>query len=222
MTYGAPPVDDYNPAIPDYQAGTPPMDQTIRQAIASAILNLNVHIPGKITQVLGNQKVHVQPLLQSRYTNGKLITLPVIQNVPVAMPVGQDWSIKLPIAVGDTGYLLFSDRSLDSWLAGSGGITDPQDSRTHDISDATFVPGLVPFANQTTDSTTDMVLTNGQGILRIQKAGTFKLLNSSNELLDLMSQLADQCSQIENAGGPTTNAAIFAQLKTKIDTLKGS
>lgn len=54
--------------------------------------------------------------------------------------------LALPVAVGDTGLLIFSDRSLDVWLA-TGGIVDPGDDRRHALSDAVFVPGLRPFSS---------------------------------------------------------------------------
>lgn len=155
------------------------------------------------------------------------------------MPMGQGYSIKLPIAVGDTGYLIFSDRSLDAWLAGGGGIVDPQDARHHDLTDAIFVPGLVPFGNQTSDSTDDLVITNSAAILKIKKAGTFQLKNSENELLDLLDQITGQLQQLSQTLSTDTVNTIFGPmklnafatyvtiantlttLKTKLETLKG-
>jgi hypothetical protein len=143
----------YDPSQANKQTPTLPMEQVIRLALFAHTLKLKVCLPCSISNIHGNQEVDVQPLLQARYTDGSPFNLRVIQKVPVVMPQGQLYSVKYPLSVGDTGMCIFSDRSLDVWLAGSGGIVDPADSRQHDISDAIFVPGLVPFSGQTQDDT---------------------------------------------------------------------
>lgn len=232
MTYNEQFDLPYDPNSQAKQSGNLPLDEVIRRAILQATLKMRVCMPCSIVKVSGNQKVDIQPLLQARYTDGTVVNLSVIQNVPVSMPMGKDYSIKLPIAVGDTGYCIFSDRSLDAWLAGSGNIVDPEDSRQHDLSDPIFVPGLVPFANQTTDSTTDMVLTNGKAQAKIQKPGTFVFTNAQNELVDLLSKITEKLHLLSDKlstdtvntmlGPEQLNAfAFYAQLATDVETLKG-
>ena len=72
--------------------------------------------------------------------------LPVIPSVPVCFPGSGGWRVTFPVAKGDTGLLVFCSRSIDRWLS-EGGSVDPQDDRTHDLSDAVFVPGLTDFAH---------------------------------------------------------------------------
>jgi hypothetical protein len=229
MSYNAPVENPYNSESQNNTPETLPLDEIIRRAIAAAMIKTRVMVPAKIVKVSGNQKVDVQITLKSRYVDGTVITIPTIQNVMVSMLVGQDWSIKVPLAVGDTGHLVFCDRSLDVWSASDGGVVDPQDSRTHDISDPIFVPGLVPFANQTFDTTTDMVLTNGKAKMRIQKAGTYTLSNGTVEVLDLMSQLLDTLinnTYTNTMIGPqpfiASTILLLNQLQIKLSTLKGS
>jgi hypothetical protein len=215
-------VNPFDPGTPDFQPETLPLDEIIRQAVAAAIMQMRVHLPGKIVAIRGNQKVDVQPLLQTRYINGDVVNLPVIQNVMVQMPVGANYSIKLPIAVGDTGSLLFCDRSLDVWASGKGGIVDPQDARTHDISDPVFTPGLVPFANQTTDSTSDLVVTNGNAQLRLNATGGFKLQNTSKnqELINILTTLVQTLSTASTVvGGPFT-PDVVQTLTTMVQNLQ--
>ena len=240
MPYQEPPYDPFNPAYPPQDLETPPLDEVIRLAILAATMNLRVCMPCSIVKVNGNQKADVQPLLQSRNQDNTLVNLPVIHNALVSMPMGAGYSVKLPIAVGDTGFVILADRSLDNWSASSGGIVDPEDTRAHDINDAIFIPGLIPFSSQTTDSTTDLVITNGGGILKVQKAGTFILKNSSNELMDLLVQITTQVQSLSNTlstdtvntvFGPTklnafsqyqSIASTLQSLLTKLETLKGS
>jgi hypothetical protein len=191
MTWNYPTLDPYDPNSQDYTPETLPLDQVIKNAIEAAFVEKHVWMPAQVVNVIGNQKVDIQILLKSRYYDGTVVTLPPIQSVMVAMPMGADYSIKLPVAVGDTGIALFCDRSLDVWSV-QGGLVDPQDARNHDISDAIFIPGLYPFNQQTQDNTTDLVVTNGNAQLKVQKAGTFIAKNNQNELMDLLVQITDQ------------------------------
>jgi Phage protein Gp138 N-terminal domain len=229
----------YDTSNQNKQGSTLPLEEIIRRALIAHTLKLKVCLPCKVANIRGNQEVDVQPLLQGRYSSGDAFDLPQILKVPVSMAQGQNYSIKLPIDVGDTGLCIFSDRSLDVWLAGGGGVVDPQDSRQHDISDAIFIPGLVPFSGQTTDATTDLVITNGKAQLKVQRTGKFVFTNMTNELMDLLDQTEQQLYMLANTLSTDTVNTIFGPMqlnafstyasiasavetiKAKLDTLKG-
>lgn len=203
----------YDPSTQDVTPETPTWDVVMRQAITTAIMKLRVHLPGQITAITGPQQVSVQPLLQTRYTNGQVVNLPVIQNVMVQMPYGKLYSIKFPLSVGDTGSLLFSDRSLDVWSHGSGGVVDPQDSRNHNLQDAVFIPGLVPFPNQLTDKTTDLIITAGKAQAKLQQGGTFVFTNGQNELISLLDQITQQLQQLATTLSTDTVNTMLGPMK---------
>lgn len=190
MTYQDPPLNPYDATTPDFTPETKPLDVIVKQAIESAFLKKHVWMPAKVVNVNGNQKVDIQVLLQGRYMTGEVVTRAPIQNCIVCMPIGADYSIKVPVAVGDTGIALFCDRSLDIWKV-QGGLVDPEDGRNHDFSDPVFIPGIYPFSGQTQDTTTDMVFTNGKGVVRISKDGKFKITNGTKELLQILNHLLD-------------------------------
>lgn len=102
--------------------------------------------PAMVTAVNG-QTVTVQPQIKKPAINpnGSQVTeaRPYIYNVPVVWPSGGRFRISFPVAVGDTGLLVYCDQSLDIWKSG-GGIVDPADFRLNDINDAVFIPGLNP------------------------------------------------------------------------------
>jgi len=239
MPYTDPPTNPFDENTPDHEPLTRPMDEVVRDGIQEALKDVHVALPAMIVKVQGEQLVDVQPLLKMRMRTGELQDRPVVQAVPVAMPHGKDYYIKLPIAVGETGLLVFSDRSLDAWLAGGGGIVDPNDSRLHDINDAVFIPGVVPTGGQTQDGTTDLVVKNGDAVLRVQKAGTFQLKNASNELIDLLDQITKKVQETNDTlkidtvntifgAEPLNNFLTYAQISldlqaliTKLETLKG-
>lgn len=225
MTYTAPEINPYDPNSQDLAPETIPLDEVIKRAIQAAMLGLRVWMPAQVTAVHGNQKVDIQLLLKARYTDGTVIDIPPIQNVMVSMPMGSGWSIKMPLGVGDTGLALFCDRSLDIWSESDGGSVDPQDTRAHDISDPIFIPGLVPFENQTADSTTDLVITNGSAQAAFQKAGTFKFTNGSTELLQNLTNLVQTLSTASTiVGGPFTADVVntLTQIAQNLKKLQGS
>ena len=145
------------------------------------------------------------------------------------MPQGKLYSIKAPLSLGDTGYCIFADKSLDAWMAGSGGITDPADTRIHSLNDAIFVPGLVPISKQTQDNTTDLVITAGKAQMRAQQDGKFVFTNGTNELINLLDQLltvlTTQTFTLTALGPQPFIAAtntLITQIQTKLRTLEGS
>jgi hypothetical protein len=230
-TYNAPIENPYNPNFIDITQDNIPLDEIILRAIQTQLMKARVMLPAQVIAINSVQNVNVQPLLKTRYIDGQIKNLPPIQQVPVSMLMGSDYSIKLPIAVNDIGYVIFCDRSLDNYLAGTGQIVDPQASRAHDYADAVFVPGLVPFAKQLTDKTTDLVVTNGKAIFKFQKAGTFIATNSTNELMDLLVQITNQLEFLAQTLSndtvntiyglsPLNSLATYANIKTTVDGLK--
>lgn len=247
MTYRAPSVTPYDNAAPDYEPETPTLDEVIAEAMRHHTLGVRVALPAQVTAVHGNQQVDMQVMLQARYTTqDEPITLPIVKNAPVVMPTGQNYLVRLPVAVGDNGLAVFADRSLDAWSASDGqSPIDPQDGRQHDLSDALFFPGLVPFAQQIEDSTDDLIVKNGDAQVRWLKGGKFVIGSAASggkELMtlldatlqaqmDLVSTL--QSAQVMTMLGPMPflastlaslqqNLSTFQRLKADLDTLKGA
>lgn len=194
MAYDEPLKDPQNPAITDYCPETTPLGSIIEEAIQAHALDLRVCLPCTVAKVHASQQIDVRPTLRARYaTSDKPVDLPIIQNVPVSMPMGADYHIRLPVAEGDAGMLIFCDRSLDAWSQSVvGQAVDPADSRAHDLTDPIFVPGLVPFASQIKDVSTDLVLRNGDMAMRLQKNGRIRVGSTAmggQELFDLLGQV---------------------------------
>jgi hypothetical protein len=66
--------------------------------------------------------------------------------VPVSWPRTNLGFIMFPLAPGDTGTVIFSDRSLTTWLQ-AGVPIDPVQGRAHNLADGIFVPGLKADTN---------------------------------------------------------------------------
>lgn len=229
MPFSQEPEFAYSPTTPDNDPEDPALDEVIRQALDVVSLGLRVCMPAKVVAISGNQKVDLQPLLQSRYVTGAVVTLPVIKDALVSMPVGQNYSVKLPIAVGDNGLAVFCDRSLDVYAAGDGSQpVDPMDIRRHHLMDAIFLPGLATYGGQTTDATTDLALINGQAQVRLLANGKVQIQNGTQDLLSILDQLIGLLSTtlavITTPSGPgtisPTDIQSLVQMKLSLDTLK--
>lgn len=231
----------WNPDVDSKENQTKPLDVVLNKMIDNKMLQLYTSLPCVVTTVVSNSQVHVQPLLQSRLKTNVLVTLPIIQNVPVMHPRGKNFGIKLPIAVGDQGKLSFMSRSLDSWKSSKGGVpVDPQDIRTHDITDCVYEPGMYPLTDQIKGAAQDLIITNGIATFKVQPGGTFINSNGTNELYDLLVQTLGQLSELaETLNEDTTNTIFGPQplnnfatygaiksavdvLQSKLTTLKGS
>lgn len=125
---------------------TPGLATVINEARARLMVDLRVSCPGKIVRFDSTTLLaDVAPLtldpVEQEDGSSVSMTLPVVTNVPVQFPGAGGMRITFPVQVGDPCFLLFSDRSLDAWIA-RGGVTDPPDQRRHHLSDAVALLGV--------------------------------------------------------------------------------
>ncbi len=142
----------------------PTLATLLIDAIQSRLVDFRVMLPAKIAKY--NSKdgtVDVDILIkdQKPQPDGtvKLATFPTIQDVPVAWTrCGKGW-LTLPLAAGDTGEVVFADRSLSNWAgSGKGEVVDPKDLGMHNLSGAVFRPGLTPTTSPIDSPDTDNVV----------------------------------------------------------------
>jgi hypothetical protein len=134
---------------------TPSLAEIIRLAMGKLERTLRVGLPGKIEKFDPvTQLADVKPLLKEiafdEEGNELIEALPVVTNVPVFFAGGSGFASTFPIAVGDTCWLGFSDRSLDQWIS-RGNDTDPIDLRRHELSDAVCWVGIRPNPGKLTE-----------------------------------------------------------------------
>lgn len=226
MTYDA--SRNGNPFLPGSIQGatsSPAIDDVLAYVAQRTALGLRVCMPARVVNVRSPQYVDLQPTIKQRIFKN-LADYPVVTGALVSMPVGGDYAMTLPLAPGDTGLLICADRALDAYVAGDGYTpSDPASQRCHNLTDAIFLPGLVPLAKQT-QPTTDMVLRNGQAQVALQKTGTVSITNAQNELVDLLCQLVQKLvtAQVLTAFGPSaflaSDIAAFTQLLAKFQSFR--
>lgn len=133
--------------------------ELLNSIIANKISDMHICLPAKIVAYdYTKQKAIVQPLINQKLTNGEVIKLPQIYNVPVVQLVSGGASITLPVKIGDKVLLIFADKSLEEWLK-SGKQVTPDDPRSNNLTDAIAILGLRDFGtNSPAQNNTDLLI----------------------------------------------------------------
>lgn len=222
----------------------PSLAKLLQTAIDGRLCDVHTSMPGIVQSYdRATQTAKIQPSLKRKYVDGNIVDLPIINKVPVIFPRSKGKWVHFDLEEGDVVTLLFSERSLDTWKE-RGGQVSPDDPRKFHLSDAYAIPGgydlqgaLVPNGPEKSielahgknhiviEESGKITLKNESGFIEISEAGKFKVTNNTEELVSLISDLADECSKIltNTVYGPQApiNKAAFTALKTKIDSLKG-
>ncbi len=152
---------------------TPELEELLELAIKSFLGDLHTALPGRVEEYSPDaQKVDVKPLIKRRIVHEDgtelLEELPIIPDVPVLFPRSAGFFMSFPIVRGDLVMLHFVERSIDKYLETEGEDTDPDEFRTHDLTDAVAVPGFYPFKLPIQDiNTTNLVLGKDEGGIQI-------------------------------------------------------
>jgi len=162
---------------------TPELGELLELTARSWIGEVHTALPGKIVEYYPEtQKADVKPLIKRRivHEDGSelLEEIPIIPDVPVQFMRGGGFFLTLPLVPGDLVCLHFMERSIDNYLSGEGEDTDPDEFRTHDLSDAVAVPGFYPFKRPIKDiDSANLVLGLDDGGIQIHLTpdGTMEL-----------------------------------------------
>ncbi len=176
------------------------IDESLNSFILSALMSVNSVMPGKVVKYVDGF-CSVQPIFKSVYQdfegNEIVKDKDIIENVPVLSGRGGGFVVDIPLLPDDLVMLLFSQRSIDSYLETDGKTTiDPQDSRIFDLSDCFALPCGITKKNKPSNySSSDLVIKteDGEGEFHMTldgdvniKAGTVRLNSlSANKALAL-------------------------------------
>lgn len=194
--------------------------QIIRDGIDQRLADVHTAMPGKIVRYdRAKNLAEVQPQLKRKFIDeADARNLPAISNVPVLHPRSGKAFIRIPIVAGDTGLIIFSERSIDLWLE-KGSVIDPLDNRKFSLSDAMFIPGLGSNNDPlpTDGAATSVVIKNDAMLVELLASGKIKIKNGTADLLQLFDQTLTSL-----AGEPfIVNKATLLSIKTKLATLLG-
>jgi hypothetical protein len=128
------------------------LPDVLLRAVRLGLADAHVSIPARVVRVdLAANLVDAQPLIMDVVDDGRggrrAVAFPVVTNVPIFSPSGGGFRMTFPVAVDDVVTVMFSDRSVDIWLARGGGPVDPVDPRAHALSDGVVaIPSINPAA----------------------------------------------------------------------------
>jgi hypothetical protein len=152
---------------------------------------------------------------------------PVIQNVPVRWERAGGYYEHKPLAVGDHGWLIFSEDCYAIWRT-TGEISVPGDLTRHSLSYPFFLPGAWPDDNPLPDAPASgeaVSIVPAGGHLRVSKAGNAaaaKFVSLDPLVQSLISDLVSwiQTGVAPSGGGTVTYAAPFSPSSTAATSLK--
>lgn len=215
---------------------TDTLDELVRKAFVEFSGELRVCLPGRIDKYDPDTHLaSVQPLIKRKfYGRESSELLPTVNRVPVIHPRTATALIRLPVASGDIVTMVFSDRSLETWIQGNGVESENFDTRQHHINDAYAILGGYPEKNPITannpnaleiqvESGTKITAGNGEDeLLQIAHDAFTELKSLVTEMSATMTNIQLLTVTSGGSGSPSSvpiNAAIFATIKASVDTI---
>lgn len=135
---------------------------------------------GRVTKLFANGWVEVDPQIQQvQRISGKEVPrdIAVLSRVPIGMFKAGGFVLTLPVAVGDEGLIVCSDRGLGVWKE-TGAKAPPRETHFHSLSDSVFIPFPTskPGAIQNYDPASLYAGTeDGTAYLQVSKGGLAKI-----------------------------------------------
>ncbi len=184
---------------------SPSTPEAFGRVVESYVSEINVALPGRVeTYDATKQTADIKPLVKRRVRTESgaelLEELPVIPGVPVAFPRGGGFFLSFPLERGDFVELVFHSRSIDKWFSGDGGDTDPDDFRTHDLSDAVAHPGLYPLTRALAQADASKMVVGADGGLQMRIGDALIELGTTGGALDfvaLAQKVATELTRIQ-------------------------
>lgn len=190
---------------------TPKDYAEMRNLFREQLAEANTCIPAHITDYDAvTRMATVRPAINKRAADGRVIAAPEIYNVQVKFPSAKSNGviISFPINVGDGGLLHFSQRSIEQWLEGN---HTPEETRTFDLNDAFFVPGVEPWDDLVPAEPDCLLIKIGASALRMYPDGSGVLTLPAGYTVDSPQTTFTGNVQVDgtiNSDGDTTAAGI--------------
>lgn len=123
------------------------LSELIKRTIIQTMRQLRVSMPCEVVKYNSKrQMVDVRIVQPEIDLAGNNIPMPVITNIPVSFVRCGNSHITHPINKGDTGFVVFADRDISSWVeTNNRSVVDS--ARTHSMQDSYFVPGIIGGGN---------------------------------------------------------------------------
>lgn len=136
------------------------MDKIVQAMIDEKLNNLHTALICKIVKIdIEKMMADVKPLNKKKFKGQEPIDLPLIQNVPVALPNTKDFYIRLPYKVDDIVVVVFSERRVDEIM--NFGKDVASGKRKHSLDDGIIIAGINLFSNSlSSEHKNDLLIQN--------------------------------------------------------------
>lgn len=169
------------------------MVEAIGDATQSEREDIWTNLPGKVVSVSADGRTAtIKPLYRPRF-NGEPVDMPELVEVPINWPRGGRMVMRFPLKEGDQGMISVMSRNMDDWYA-KDGEQPAATQRMHDLSDATFSPGLsssqAPVGPYDPDNF-ELSSADGQYRISMSPEGKFKIDGAEGNLYTILAEFME-------------------------------
>ena len=122
------------------------LTETLKNSFDYFMEDVHTCIPARVVAIRNYNEglVDVKPLVSMVTTDNKVLERAVILGVPYIFPATSSSALIMPVKVGDTCWLMFSMRAIESFKQGNGYPTRPLNLSRFSSKDAVAILGLFP------------------------------------------------------------------------------
>ena len=190
------------------------LSELIKRTIIQTMRQLRVSMPCEVVRYNSKrQMVDVRIVQPEIDLAGNNIPMPVITNIPVSFVRCGNSHITHPINKGDTGFIIFADRDISSWVeTNNKSVVDS--ARTHSMQDSYFVPGIVGGGNSANPN--DVEIKYNNTTIHLRKNGDVDINTPSKVNINASSEVNVTTNKLTvNAPNSYFNGNVFvSQLLT--------
>lgn len=190
------------------------LSELIKRTIIQTMRQLRVSMPCEVVRYNSKrQMVDVRIVQPEIDLAGNNIPMPVITNIPVSFVRCGNSHITHPINKGDTGFIVFADRDISSWVeTNNKSVVDS--ARTHSMQDSYFVPGIV--GGGTNANANDVEIKYNNSTIHLRKNGDIDINTPSKVNINASSEVNVTTGKLTvNAPNSYFNGNVFvSQLLT--------
>lgn len=202
------------------------LETVVQAAIDTSLTEVHTMLPGLVVSFDSDtQLADVQPTIK-RKIKGKMENLPLLTDVPVRYSKSKIFSFTFPLEKGDQVLLIFSERSIDTWLT-YGANQDPADVRQHSLSDAFAIPMMYDQTNIIANFNSDNLEIRGPNgiIISVNASGKATIINDADNLKKILDSFVTAVQNLDTFGSPARHSvhpssqAVLADVKARLDRL---
>ena len=190
------------------------LPELIKRTIIQTMRQLRVSMPCEVVSYNSKrQMVDVRIVQPEIDLAGNNIPMPVITNIPVSFVRCGNSHITHPINKGDTGFIIFADRDISSWVE-TNNTSVVDSARTHSMQDSYFVPGIVGGGNNANPN--DVEIKYNNTTIHLRKNGDVDINTPSKVNVNASSEVNVTTNKLTvNAPNSYFNGNVFiSQLLT--------